>query len=251
MDVQLQELIEKIKKDGIASAEEEAGKIVAEAENKAQQIIKDAEEKANGILKNARQETERMTKASEDAIAQACRNLVLECRERVNKELNEIIINQTEKAYDKDMLKKLIPVTVKAWAANTSTDDITVLLSPADLKALKSSLYTALKAQISKGLTVDSDASIVSGFRIGSKAENSFYDFSSDEIANLFASYLNPKTAEIMKNVLVNLDGEKKAAPAKEEKPAAEKKAPAAKKAAKPAAKKPAAKKPAAKKAKK
>lgn len=250
MDVQLQELIEKIKKDGIASAEEEAAKIVAEAEKKAQQIIKDAEEKANGILKNAKQETERMTKASEDAIAQSCRNLVLECRERVNAELKEIIINQTEKAYDKDMLKKLIPETVKAWAANTSVDDITVLLSPADLKALKSSLYTSLKAQISKGLTVGSDSSILGGFRIGSKAENSFYDFSSDEIADLFASYLNPKTAEIMKNVLVTLDGEK--APVKEEKPAAKNEAPKAAAMAKPAAKKaPAKKAPAKAKAKK
>ena len=32
MDVQLQELIDKIKKDGVASAENEAAKIVAEAE---------------------------------------------------------------------------------------------------------------------------------------------------------------------------------------------------------------------------
>lgn len=236
MDVQLQELIEKIKKDGIASAEEEAAKIVSEAEKKAQQIIKDAEEKANGILKNAKQETDRMTKASEDAIAQACRNFVLECRKRVNAELNEIIINQTEKDYNKEMLKKLIPETVKAWAANTSTDDITVLLSPNDLKALKTSLYTTLKTQLAKGLTITQDASIISGFRIGSKAENSFYDFSSDEIADLFASYLNPKTAEIMKNVLVDLDGEKKES-VKEEKPAV-KEAPKAAAKEKPAAKK-------------
>ena len=44
MDVQLQELIDKIKKDGIANAESEAQKIIAEAEKKAQSIIADAEE---------------------------------------------------------------------------------------------------------------------------------------------------------------------------------------------------------------
>ena len=39
MDVQLQELIDKIKKDGVASAENEAAKIVAEAEKNAEQSI--------------------------------------------------------------------------------------------------------------------------------------------------------------------------------------------------------------------
>ena len=43
MDVQLQELIDKIKKDGVASAESSAAAIIAEAEKKAAAIISDAE----------------------------------------------------------------------------------------------------------------------------------------------------------------------------------------------------------------
>ena len=43
MDIQLQELIEKIKKDGVASAESAAQKIIAEAEKKAASIVSDAE----------------------------------------------------------------------------------------------------------------------------------------------------------------------------------------------------------------
>ena len=43
MDVQLQELIDKIKKDGVTAAEKEAAKIIAEAEKKAEAIKKDAE----------------------------------------------------------------------------------------------------------------------------------------------------------------------------------------------------------------
>ena len=53
MDVQLQELIDKIKKDGVASAENEAAKIVAEAEKNAEKIIADAQEKAAEIVKKA------------------------------------------------------------------------------------------------------------------------------------------------------------------------------------------------------
>lgn len=200
MDVQLQELIDKIKKDGVASAESSAQQIVAEAEKKAAAIISEAEAKAEGIIKNAKSETERMEKASEDAITQAGRNLLISFRDGITGELSALIQEQTEKAYDKDLLKKLIPETVKAWVAKTDASDVSVLLPAKDLKALESNLKTALKAQISKGLEIKGDATLSSGFRIGTKDGSAFYDFSADEVANLFSAYLNPKTAELMKN---------------------------------------------------
>ncbi|MBP5358734.1 MAG: V-type ATP synthase subunit E, partial [Treponema sp.] len=94
MDVQLQELIDKIKRDGVASAESEAQEIISEAQKKAASIIKDAEEKAEGIVKNARAETQRMEKASEDAIAQAGRNLLISFRDGINRELSALVSSE-------------------------------------------------------------------------------------------------------------------------------------------------------------
>ena len=199
MDIQLQELIEKIKKDGVSSAESAARKIIADAEKKAASIVSDAEVKADSIIKTAKAETDRMEKASEDAIAQAGRNLIISFRDGINKELSSIVNSETEKAMDKDLLKKLIPETVKAWSANLDVDDVSLLLPAKDLKALETSLKTALKAKIAKELVIKSDASLSAGFRIGSKNGSAFYDFSAEEVAALFSAYLNPKTTEIMK----------------------------------------------------
>lgn len=235
MDIQLQELIEKIKKDGVSSAETAARKIIADAEKKAASIVSDAEVKADSIIKTAKAETERMEKASEDAIAQAGRNLIISFRDGINKELSAIVNSETEKAMDKDLLKKLIPETVKAWSANPDADDVSVLLPAKDLKALETSLKTALKAKISKGLVIKSDASLSAGFRIGSKNGSAFYDFSAEEVAALFSAYLNPKTTEIMKKAAAGIaEEEPKPAVVEEKKPAASK---AKKTAAKPAAK--------------
>ena len=235
MDIQLQELIEKIKKDGVSSAETAAHKIIADAEKKASSIVSDAEVKADSIIKTAKAETERMEKASEDAIAQAGRNLIISFRDGINKELSAIVNSETEKAMDKDLLKKLIPETVKAWSANPDADDVSVLLPAKDLKALETSLKTALKAKISKGLVIKSDASLSAGFRIGSKNGSAFYDFSAEEVAALFSAYLNPKTTEIMKKAAAGIaEEEPKPAAVEEKKPAASK---AKKTAAKPAAK--------------
>lgn len=240
MDVQLQELIDKIKKDGVASAESSAQKIIDEAEKKAASIIKEAEAKRDSIIKDAKAETERMEKASEDAIIQSGRNLIISFRDGINKELSALINAETEKVYDKDLLKKIIPETVKAWSANPA-GELAVLLSPKDLKALESSFKTALKAQISKGLEIKSDASISSGFRIGSKKGSAFYDFSAEEVASLFSAYLNPKTTELMKKAAESVSKEvsDENVSAKEQK--AEVEVPAAKaetKSKKPAAKK-------------
>ncbi len=206
MDVQLQELIEKIRKDGVESATASAGTIIDEAEKKAASIIKEAEEKAEGIIRNAKAETARMEKASEDAITQAGRNLIISFRDGINKELSAIVSSETEKAYDKDVLKKLIPEAVKAWSANPDADDLTVLLSSKDLKALSAGLKTALKAKISKGLELKADDSMAGGFRIGSRKGNAFYDFSAEEVASLFSAYLNPKTTELMKRAAAGIE---------------------------------------------
>ncbi|MBQ3966982.1 MAG: V-type ATP synthase subunit E [Treponema sp.] len=199
MDVQLQELIDKIKKDGVAAAETSASEKIAAAEKEAAKIIANAKEEADKIIRQAKDETARMEKASEDAIAQASRNLVLTFRKSVENELAAIVSAETEKAYDAKLLGTLIPETVKEWAKKSDASDLSVILNEKDLKALESNLKTALKDKISEGLTLKADNSIGGGFRIGVKDGAAFYDYSAEAVADLFSAYLNPRVAAIMK----------------------------------------------------
>ena len=199
MDVQLQELIDKIKKDGVAAAETSASEKIAAAEKEAAKIVANAKEEADKIIKQAKDETARMEKASEDAIAQASRNLLLTFRKSVENELAAIVSAETEKAYDAKLLGALIPETVKEWAKKSDASDLSVILNEKDLKSLESNLKTALKDKISEGLTLKADNSIGGGFRIGVKDGAAFYDYSAEAVADLFSAYLNPRVAAIMK----------------------------------------------------
>ncbi|MBO5137266.1 MAG: V-type ATP synthase subunit E [Spirochaetaceae bacterium] len=205
MDVQLQELIDKIKKDGVASAESSAAEIIAAAEKKAAAIVAEAEAKSAEIVKNGKAETTRMEKASVDAIRQAGRNLILSFRDSINAQLNSIVAAKTAEAYSQDMLKALIPETVKEWAKNTSVEDISVLLPAKDADKLESGFTSALKAELAKGLELKADKSLDAGFRIGSKDGAAYYDFSAEAVANLFSAYLNPRTAAIMKEAAASV----------------------------------------------
>ncbi len=199
MDVQLQELIDKIKKDGVASAETESAKIIADAEKNAEKIIADAQEKADEIVKNAKAETERMKKASEEAIVQAGRNMLLSFKDSIINELDGLIKTETENVQTKDLLVKLIPETVKAWSKNADASELSVLLAEKDLKTLESALVSELKAEISKGLEIKPDKTLSAGFRIGVKNGAAYYDYSAESLSEMFAAYLNPKVAALIK----------------------------------------------------
>ncbi|MBO4439303.1 MAG: V-type ATP synthase subunit E [Spirochaetaceae bacterium] len=200
MDVQLQELIDKIKKDGVGAAEASAQAIIADAEKRAEAIVAEAERKALENEKKAKAEAERLEKASIDAIKQAARNTILSFRDGINAELSALIQAETAKSYDDKLLKTLIPEVVKEWVKNPDAASISVLLSEKDTAALSSSLTAALKSEIAKGLEIKADSSLDAGFRISTKDGAAYYDFSAESVAALFSAYLNPKTAQIMKD---------------------------------------------------
>jgi V/A-type H+-transporting ATPase subunit E len=205
MDVQVQSLIDKIKKEGVAAAEEDAAKIIEDAKKEADRITREAEAKADTTLKTAKAESERMEKSSEDAIKQAGRNILLSFRDAMGAELGAIVKDETAKAYSPDLLKTLLPEVVKAWAAKPESEDITVLLSKKDLDALEAGLKGALKAEIAKGLTLKASGDIGGGFRIAEKDGAAYYDFTAEGASDLFAAYLNPKVASLMKDAAASL----------------------------------------------
>ena len=154
MEVQLQELIEQIKKDGVETAEAEAKAIVEAAKSDAEKIIADAKAQADKILSLARTETERMTKSSEDAIRQAGRNLLISFRESVTRELNAIIGENVTAVYSSDAFEGLIISIVENWANKPDAEDITVILNTQDLNKLEEALQAALKEKMLKGITL-------------------------------------------------------------------------------------------------
>lgn len=199
MDFQLQELIDKIKKDGVSSAEAAAAQITADAERKAASIVEEAQKKSDDMIKNARAEIARLEKASEDAVTQACRNMLITFRDSLIAELDSLIQSEAAKAYSSDLMKTLIPETVKAWSKNADASELSVILSEKDLKSLKNELKAALKAEIAKGLEIKPDSALSAGFRIGVNNGAAFYDYSAESVADLFSAYLNPRVAAIMK----------------------------------------------------
>ena len=183
----------------MSSSEAAATQITADAEKKAASIVEEAQKKSDDMIKNARAEIARLEKASEDAVTQACRNMLITFRDSLIAELDSLIQSEAAKAYSSDLMKTLIPETVKAWSKNADASELSVILSEKDLKSLENELKAALKAEIAKGLEIKPDSALSAGFRIGVNNGAAFYDYSAESVADLFSAYLNPRVAAIMK----------------------------------------------------
>ena len=199
MEIQLQDIIEQIKKDGVESAEAEAQAIIEAAKAEAAKIISDAQVQADKMMQNAKSENERMVKSSEDAIAQAGRNLLISFRESVAKELNAIVSKNVTAVYSSDDLAKLVVKAVEGWAGKPEAEDITVILNSEDLKSLEEGLLAELKAKMLEGVTLKASDNFDGGFRIAVKDQGAYYDYSAEAVVNMLSNYLSPKVTALMK----------------------------------------------------
>ncbi len=199
MDIQVQELINKIKKDGLESASQDAARIKAEAEAEARLIIENANKEAERIINQGKQDAERSEKSGVAALEQASRNLILAFREEIKTLLDRIVAASVTANYNADALKAALPDLIKAWAAKGS-DDMAVILPEGELSKLQSFFTGKLAEELKNGVELKSSRKLTSGFHISNKNGSIYYDFSAEAVANLMSAYLNPKLAEILNN---------------------------------------------------
>lgn len=199
MEIQVQELIEQIKREGVEAAEAEAAAIVAAAKAKAADIVAAAEAEAEKRLLGAKRENERMVTSSEEAIRQAGRNLLISFRESVARELRTIVGEQVNAVYSSEAFATLIVTAVEHWVKQPDADELEVILNETDRKTLEDTLLAQFKAKALGGVTLKTNHNLDGGFRIAAKDGGAYYDYSADAVCDMLSNYLSPKVTALLK----------------------------------------------------
>ena len=199
MEIQLQELIEQIKKDGVDAAEIQASVIVESAKAEAEKIICDAKAEAEKIMADAKNENAKTVKSGEDALRQAGRNLLISFRESIAKEINVIINNSVNSVYSSDELAELIVKAVESWTGKPEAEDISVILNSNDLAELEKAILASLKAKMLNGVTLKSNDNFDGGFRLAVNNGSVYYDYSAEAVTDMLSNYLSPRVTELLK----------------------------------------------------
>ena len=199
MEIQLQELIEQIKKDGVEAAESQAEAILTAAKDEAEKIISDAKAQAEKLVADAKAENEKTVKSGEDALRQASRNLLISFRESVTKELKAILGESVSSVYSSDALAGIIVNLVEGFKNNAAAEDITIVLGSEDLKKIEDTVLSALKEKALSGVTLKANDNFDGGFRIVLNNGSAYYDYSTDAVVDMLSNYLTPKIVKILK----------------------------------------------------
>ena len=199
MEIQLQELIDQIKKDGVEAAETQAEAILTAAKEEAEKIISDAKAEAEKLMLTAKADNERTVKSGEDAIRQAGRNLLISFRESVAKELKAIIGENVGAVYSSEALAQIIINAVSNWTSKPDAENISVVLNSEDLKKLEDTLLQGLKEKMQGGVTLKANDNFDGGFRIAVNESGAYYDYSQGAVTEMLSNYLSPKIAALLK----------------------------------------------------
>ncbi|MDP8299069.1 MAG: hypothetical protein P9L88_04120 [Candidatus Tantalella remota] len=197
MEMELSNIIEKLKKEGVGEAEKESARIKEKAEAEARAIVDAAENKKKEIVSLARQEAEKLRSSGEESVRQASRDAILGLRESVTGLFDRIMQKEVKDALSAETVQQMI----LKLAQNSGKDgifDIEVLLSEQDRKSLEGVLEKTLKKELSSGITLKVSPNVEKGFRIGEKGGNTYYDFTDEAIAEAFRAYLNPRVAQLL-----------------------------------------------------
>lgn len=198
MELQVQELLDRIKSEGVDEARTRAAHIIAEAEGKAKDIRLEADKYASELEKGAQTRIEAMEKASRLALLQASRDTILAMRQKVQGFMREAILASTSEVLDSAFIAKILPELLASMAKGVE-GGLSVLVSPKVLSSMDGAVANRLSQELGRGVEFKPFAGIDAGFRIAVEGSAAQYDFSAASIADILASRVNERLAECVK----------------------------------------------------
>lgn len=190
MSEDLQNLLEKINRDGLEKAEAEGAKIVAAAKAKADEIVKKAREEAAQLKTASEKAADDNAKRAAETIRQAARDTILKVESAVTVMLEKLLAKDVDRALADEK-------TAVGLAAGAIKD----LLSGGGEVAANAKLAAALKAELAAtpGLTVVTDDALGTGFTVKLDGGRVEHAFTGEVIAAELARRLRPDLAALVK----------------------------------------------------
>ncbi len=180
MELQIQDLVSSIKKDGIDSANQEAAAILADARKQADAIVADAKAEADKLRGDAKAEIEVFKNSAQLDAQQAKRDAVLAFRQEIQKEYEKLLAADVGKALDQQALVKLIQAAVQGEDVAAYTVEVGQVTD-----GLRQELAQELKA----GLEIRPSKKVGAGFRLAVKDGSGYFDCSEQEIAEMLMPF--------------------------------------------------------------
>ena len=199
MDNKLQELTDKLYREGLSKGKEEGEALLAKAEEKASVIIDNAQKKAREIILNAEKEADAYRIKVEGDVKMASIQSIQSTRKCIeNQMLDGMLSSQVKSALSSpDFIKEMVMAVARNFNPEESADFEAVLPG-----SLKDEIEPFLKGEMSKiigdGFNVRFSNDIYGGIHIVPKDGSYFINLTDKAFEELIREYLRPTTRKIL-----------------------------------------------------
>lgn len=205
----VQELIDRIRDQGVQTARTEADRLLREARQQAAQIISQAKAEADAAQQKARAEMEAYKTASIEALRLAARDTVLDLKARVTARFEEfvkrLVISATR---DKELVRDIVLVLAGHAAEEFIKDkQVMVRLSDSLLEGHdgpvfkeegKRAILGLSSDMLREGVELATDREIQGGARVRLVQDNLEIDLSDRAVSRMIAQRLLPRFKAIL-----------------------------------------------------
>ena len=199
MENKLQELTDRLYKEGLSKGKEEGEAILAKANEKAEEILSAARKEAQSILDAAQKEAKDFkTKVEGDVKMAAAQSL-----QATKKDIEDLMLHKMVDApvaaslADADFIKEILRSVAAGFNAE-KPQDLSVVLPAALQDKLEPFVKEELAKAVGSGIEGKFSKQVSGGFNIGPKDGSYFISLTDETFKELIGAYLRPATKKIL-----------------------------------------------------
>lgn len=195
MENKIQELTDKIYREGVEKGNQEAEKLIVKAQEDAKEIVENARKEAESIVATARKSADELAENTKSELKLFAGQAVNALKSEIATLVTDKIVDADVKAFaaNKDFLNAFIVALASKWSVNEP-----IVISTADAEGLKKYFAAKAKGLLDSGVKIEQVNDIKTLFTV-SPADGSYkVNFGEEEFMNYFKEFLRPQLVEML-----------------------------------------------------
>lgn len=195
MENKIQELTDKIYREGVEKGNEEAKRLIANAQEEAKKVIENANQEAESIIASSRKSADELAENTKSELKLFAGQAVNALKSEIATMITDKIVTAAVEDFikDKDFLNAFIVKLATKWSV-----DEPIVISTNEAASLRKYFAANAKNLLDKGITIEQVNGLKTLFSI-SPADGSYkVNFGEEEFMNYFKEFLRPQLVEML-----------------------------------------------------
>jgi len=216
----VENLIQRLRDQGVEAGQERAEKIVLDAQKRAEWIIEEAELEAKFLLDKAQKQSDALRSSGEDALKLATRDALLKLRDTLlgsfSKEVQRVVGQKMDQEVFLERLILQLAGKVREELDLDIKDNISLFLpnnpvgvdelknNPDELKAGTLTHFTAAIAadMLRKGVSIQVSDDVNGGLSVRLEEDDMVVDFTDETLSALLLEHLQPRFRTLLQGIV-------------------------------------------------